>query len=449
MSDAKAKAEARRAKILAREGTRLLVAKGEKDSLTAPTAADDEDASPKVRERPLAARRNLVAAANAEPKADEGGAVDTTENKDVHTVTDVNDTADVADSAGATAEAIGEKHVAVTTTTANASSATPDKSPTITITSQRTRDIEKEIARNTAKFDENIVKKDEKNVVGTKEEEKAKFLKKMALKAAKAPLQAHQVMRFIRLLAIIALGMVTGYQSATHNMQEVGSFARQQQRTGAPDAAGSSVVDNARQALGAFISGGGGGDSVIPHFDGAVLQPAMFDASTVPGGRTWFQWGQTKILRQLECSLTAVGLVWWVTSMFSSMVSRAFPKQPNSDGYMGILVSFYNNGMEGLIEGVVSRLGELGLHLFVTVGTAMLVTFLFGAGGMEADLLSAGAGAGVAQSIEAMASSLGTSMEWEPVVSGGEAAVEAIAGGAAGGMMEAVVDMAGEAVAQG
>ena len=444
MSDAKAKAEARRAKILAREGTRLLVAKGEKDSLNEPIV--DDEASPSVkRERPLAARRNLVAAATVETKADEGGAEDAVEEKDAVTATDAagGGTASVPVAVAATPDA---KLAATTTTT----SAATEQSPTITITSQRTRDIEKEIARNTAKFDENIVKKDGKNVVGTKEEEKAKFLKKMALKAAKAPLQAHQAMRFIRMLAVIVLGMVTGYQSATRNMHEVGSFARQQPRTNVADVAGTgaTVVDNARLALGAFISGGGSG-GVIPHFDGAVSQPAVYDASTVPGGRTWFQWGQNKILRQLECSLTAVGLVWWVTSMLSPMVNKAFPKQQSSNGLMAMVISFYNNGMEGLIEGVVSRLGELALHLFVTVGTAMVVTFLMGGGAGEGDVVAsvaASVATGAGQTIEALASSLGTAVEWEPVV--GEAA-GAVASAGVEGVMEVVVDMAGEAIAQG
>jgi hypothetical protein len=429
MSDAKAKAEARRAKILAREGTRLLVAKGEKDSLNEPIV--DEEASPSVkRERPLAARRNLVAAT----KVDEAGVEGATEDKTAATTT-ANDTADAPVPAPVPVAA-----------TATAASPATDKSAATAITSQRTRDIEKEIARNTAKFDENIVKKDEKTVIGTKEEEKVKFLKKMALKAAKAPLQAHQAMRFIRLLAIIVLGMVTGYQSATRNMNEVGSFARQQPRTPVSDAGAGTVVDTARLALGAFISGGSGG--AIPHFDGAVLQPAVYD---VPGGRTWFQWGQNKIVRQLECSLTAVGLVWWVTSMLSPMVSRAFPKQQNSNGIMNMVISFYNNGMEGLIEGVVSRLGELALHLFVTVGTAMAVTFLFGVGvedvvaSVATVAAGAGAGAGAGQTIETMAGSLGTAMEWEAVgEAGGEAG--AVAGAGVEAVVEAVVGMAGEAV---
>lgn len=70
MSDAKAAAEARRAKILAREKDRLLAAKGEKKfEAVSPESLDESSASLK-KERPLAARRNKIAQAAAAVQKD-------------------------------------------------------------------------------------------------------------------------------------------------------------------------------------------------------------------------------------------------------------------------------------------------------------------------------------------------------------------------------------------
>ena len=415
----------------------MLVAKGEKESINEPVGGDGEEAAaPKVRERPLAARRNLVAAAvgGAEPKTDDSAKDD---EKD--------ETVDATTSTTAAPSSSG------------AASSSPDKGPAMTLTSQRTREIEQEIARNTAKFDENVVKKDgNKEIEQKKEEEKAKILKKIAMKAAKAPLQAHQVMRFIRLLVIVLLAAVTGYQSATTNMHEVVAYGRQRPAAAenvAPSSTSATVsgggIESARQALGAFL--GGSKANNVPHFAGAVHQAAQ-DASEVPGGRTWVQWAHSRLLRQLECSLTAVWLVWWVTSLFTSLVGRAFPKQPKESGLMAMVISLYNHGVDGIVEIVVGRLGELALHVFVTVGTAMLVTFLVGGaadgnvfGGAEPAAALAAVSAAVGEQAAALATA--ASEDLADVVAAAGAGAGAAATVAAG-MVEAVVDMAGEAAVE-
>jgi hypothetical protein len=448
MSDAKAKAEARRAKILAREGTRLLVAKGEKDSINEPVGGDGEDvAAPKVRERPLAARRNLVAAVGgAEPKSDESGKDEKDGTAEPATA------AETATSAATTTTAPSSSGAA-----SSSSATSSDKGPAMTLTSQRTREIEQEIARNTAKFDENVVKKDgNKEVEKSKEEEKAKVLKKIAMKAAKAPLQAHQVMRFIRVLVIVLLAAVTGYRSATTNMDEVVAYGRHRPAAGAEDAARPSTsaaasvggMDSARQALSAVLGGPSATD--VPHFSGAVNQAAQ-DASDIPGGRTWVQWAHSRLLRQLECSLTAVWLVWWVTSLFTSLVGRAFPKQSKESGLMAVVISLYNHGVDGIVEIVVGRLGELALHVFVTVGTAMLVTFLLG-GAADGTVLDAAepaaALAAVTAAVGEQAAALAAAVSGD-VVEGAAAAVgDGAAAAAAAGMVEAVVEMAGDAAVE-
>ena len=415
MSDVQAKAEARRAKIAARAGTRLLVAKGEKDSLGDPT---EEDASPKARERPLAARRNLVAGATSpEPKMETSS---TNQNDDENVPSLV----------------VREN---------------PTEEKPMSITSQRTRKIEQEIARNTAKFDENIVTKE--SMEGKNADEKQKVLKKLALKATKTPLKPHQIMRFIRLLIIVVVGMITGYQSAVKNMDEVVSYAHQKSSIQVEEVT-TTGLSSAHLTLSAFVSGPS--VDAIPHFMGATVsttQDGWF--SSANNNRTWFQWLQYRFVRQLQCSLSAVSLVGWVVSMcISPLVNRAFPKQKNSGVFsMQTVINLFSNGVEGLIEIGLSRLGEWALHATVTVATAMAVTFFLGGIG---DVSTIGAVMNTvtttvdSQTIEAMQSALGTTMDWEPVVKNTiqDVGEGILAAGAVEGMVEAVVDMAGETVVQ-
>ena len=427
MSDVQAKAEARRAKIAARAGTRLLVAKGEKDSLGDPT--EEDNASPKVRERPLAARRNLVAG---------GGGNTTAEPKEVE------------DQNVLPSLVVRENTTTATTTTTiptakkNETSTESAGEKSMSITSQRTRKIEQEIARNTAKFDENIVKKDEdKSLGGKNAEEKQKVLKKLALKATKTPLKPHQIVRFIRLLIIVVVGMITGYQSAMTNMHEVVSYAHQQSTTTIPVEEGITTgLSQAQLTFSALVSGPSVG--TIPHFVGATISPVQdgWFTKSSNSNRTWFQWLQYRFVRQLQCSFSAVSLVGWIVSMcISPLVTRAFPKQQSSGFFsMQTIINLYSNGVEGLIEIILSKIGEWALHVTVTVGTAMAVTFFFGGIGdvSSIDTMMNTVGTAMDKStMEAMQSALGTTMEWEPVVQEvGE------------GMVEAVVDIGGETVVQ-
>ena len=107
---------------------------------------------------------------------------------------------------------------------------------------------------------------------------------------------------------------------------------------------------------------------------------------------------------------------------------------------MQTIINLYSNGVEGLIEIILSKIGEWALHVTVTVGTAMAVTFFFGGIGdvSSIDTMMNTVGTAMDKStMEAMQSALGTTMQWEPVVQEvGE------------GMVEAVVDIGGETVVQ-
>lgn len=101
---------------------------------------------------------------------------------------------------------------------------------TIKITSQRTRDIEKEIVINNAVHDK-------AHEVTT--EKKQAIVKKVAVRAVATPLQPFQVMRFLRMTAIIALAVITGYRSGVKNMDEIRIFSEAQtgaQKSGAVNA---------------------------------------------------------------------------------------------------------------------------------------------------------------------------------------------------------------------
>ena len=445
MSDVQAKAEARRAKIAARAGTRLLVAKGEKDSLGDP--AEDDG---KVRERPLAARRNLVA-----------GGTPTTESKLESTTSNNDDDNDN----NVPSMIIRESS---STTTATIPTAKKNENPTessgdnksMSITSQRTRKIEQEIARNTAKFDENIVKKDEdKSMEGKNAEEKQKVLKKLALKATKTPLKPHQIVKFIRLLILVVVGMITGYQSAMTNMHEVVSYGHQKSTINHVEEGitTTTTTTTGLSTLHAFVNGPSV-DGNIPHFLGATVSPAQDGwFPTTNKNRTWFQWLQNRFVRQLQCSLTAVSLVGWVVSMcISPLVNRAFPKQQNSGVFsMQTIINLYSNGVEGLIEIILSRLGEWALHVTVTVATAMVVTFFLGGslgdGSTIDTMMNTAVGVTMdKQTMESMQSALGSTMEWEPVVTKvvQEVGEGILATEVVEGMVEAVVDMVGETVVQ-
>mmetsp|Transcript_28287 Transcript_28287/g.27124 ORF Transcript_28287/g.27124 Transcript_28287/m.27124 type:complete len:343 (+) Transcript_28287:64-1092(+) len=323
ISDIRAKAEARRAKTLARERDRLKAAKGEKTdavSDNAVTAADGEDAAPK-NERPLAARRNLV------KKADDLEATTSSKsNKE-------------PDDSDPPVESISEKK--------------------LNLTSQTTKDIEKEIAKNTASYEEKQKSEIVPPVVST-------VVKKKTVKLVNVPLQPFQVMRFIRVLAIVALGVITGYRSAISNMEEVLTY-KQELSTKVSDVEG-------RDSLGSFL--GVEKDLSFRKFNGNrnMMQTGFMEQ------RTWFGWARNKVLTQTECTFTAVGVVWWASTVLAPFVTKALPKGPKGGmNIMAVVFSLYNNGFEGVLDTVLARISELALHLLVIIITAIVTTFLVNA----------------------------------------------------------------------
>lgn len=111
----------------------------------------------------------------------------------------------------------------------------PTSKEKLELTSQTTRDIEIEIAKNTANYEEKQKSEVQPPVVGV-------VVKKKVLKTVVTPLQPFQVMRFLRMLAIVVLGVITGYRSAISNMEEVLTFNQEQNNIRQSDAIGESTL---------------------------------------------------------------------------------------------------------------------------------------------------------------------------------------------------------------
>eukprot|EP01035_Chromulina_nebulosa_P020729 gene20729-26873_t len=196
MSDAKAKAEARRAKILARENNRLSAAKGEKE-VVEQEQLDDE----KQKGRPLAARRNLVktlkssndsSSSNNLNEINESSEDKTTKQTDEPTDESANKESEVKK------EENGE--------------------PKLIITPHSTKLIEKEIAEKTAKFDKNVLDKSDSKKKAVKKPVNPNSL-------ITSPFQVVHAMKIIRLLGVIVIGVIMGYRSAKYHSKVITSLA--------------------------------------------------------------------------------------------------------------------------------------------------------------------------------------------------------------------------------
>jgi hypothetical protein len=63
--------------------------------------------------------------------------------------------------------------------------------------------------------------------------------------------------------------------------------------------------------------------------------------------RTWGEYFQDKLTRQVECSVTAVGLVWWMSKFFSPVVQSQFKQEPKQMKPLEMVMEFLTNGING------------------------------------------------------------------------------------------------------
>lgn len=374
---AKEKAAARRAKILAKEGSRLQLAKGELGSLQMDSPApDDAPTDSGKKERPLAARRSIIRRTAKEPEAvpePENAA----ESKDGSSTN-----GDIPSSSSSSRGSKGTGSAELKTTTANVTDDGEDVK-TSSLTPMSVKKIELEVAENTAKFDEKMLSgnKDQDGKASTKKNAKAKAAAKLKAKTnAPKPIEAWHIMRFIRVLFVILMGAVTGYYAATdrppasiltpHQRISIGRVALLTERLGMftsgeiPAAAAPVEQDDDRDELASFLGSDGG----------EIGEEYVAVPSTE---RTWMQWGQWYAWTQVTCSFSAIGLVYWLAGLFNDRVKARFPTQQQSGGnFLQVLINFYTNGIESIMETCLGVFGEVALHFFVAVGSTMLIVYL-------------------------------------------------------------------------
>jgi hypothetical protein len=58
-----------------------------------------------------------------------------------------------------------------------------------------------------------------------------------------------------------------------------------------------------------------------------------------------------------------------------------FPVSQKNNNILNMVMSFFTEGQEAIIESVLRTLGEFSLHLIVIVATSMAVTFFYESGG--------------------------------------------------------------------
>lgn len=342
MSDARAKAEARRAKILARE--MKVSALGTDDiSLPLPSNtsankkiivdinntgdnviaegdtkidATDNSISPatttsiSIRERPIAARRHLIKSATLTTVSD---SVNTNSSNSVSD--SIDNTAITTDSTGKNASIVNhddpevesieqfEKKDAVVPSSSSSSSkgsSSKESTSKLVIAKKTLKEIESEIAQNTAAFDAKTLSKDTTPVekkdahATTTDDDAATALKKsqQQLKLNKLPsnIQPSSVMRLVRLVIIILLGMYQGYIVIRANNQVSKSL--------------SDIIDSTEILQ--------------------LSQPKVTFSSSrrdTTATRTWSQWFISTLTSPFESSITAVGVAWWIASIVENTVA--------------------------------------------------------------------------------------------------------------------------------
>lgn len=328
MSDIKAQAEARRAKILAREKDRLLAAKGEKTFVSSPLPTlpvSSEDASPKkllnenelssandgavpdspapsesqntsidgdipLKDRPLAARRNKIKALQDQIEAQGGVASSadgssTSDDPPAHLVlpSDLEKTRNEKSEVKIAKEIVIEK--------------------------KSIDEINAAVAQSTEEFDRTIRSPDKKSIA-----------KKELVTSKNQPhvMQTETMMALVRLVLVVLVGTFLGYFGA--------------------------LVGNKKK----------------------------LDATVTPSeGRTW----SGIFGSPMECAILGIIVIW----VFASLIKRPLEKMLGtrgkaSTGIIGLVLSIYNHGYDVLLEGLWSSLGEVVLYMTVVLFAGALTS---------------------------------------------------------------------------
>ena len=336
MSDARAKAEARRAKILAREmkvsalGTddislplpsvskKIIVDinnSGDTCTIEGDTTIDpsttDNSISPaitssiSIKERPIAARRHLIKSASLTTVSDSANSAgDTIDNTAITTDSTENVAAIVNhdDPEVESIEQFEKKDAAAPSSSSSSSSSSKvssskESTSKLVITKKTLKEIESEVAQNTAAFDAKTLSKgttDQKKDANSTPTDDATALKKsQQLKLNKLPsnIQPSSVMRLVRLVIIILLGLYQGYVVIRANNQVSKSSSS------------SSVIIDSTE--------------ILQQSQPTISSSRKGTTST----RTWSQWFVSTLTSPFESSITAVGVAWWIASIMENTVA--------------------------------------------------------------------------------------------------------------------------------
>jgi len=368
MSSAKEKSEARRARILANTGTRLQVSIGDLDTLK-----PDEE---KPKERPLAARRTKVTTSTDNLKEADAVVSNTDPTADPE-VEDLDHFMHVKSKEEL--ERIREKQRPLLAQPAGSpvpsSPSNSDKttlSPPLTGESsdkkKSIKEVEQEIAHNTQQHDDSVLKKDKISSSKAKKEQQKKVKQNRPL----PPLKPAQIMRLLRILMIICLGATIGHFSAIDNLVTINEMAMQIQGQGDP----------ARYAN----AGGLEGEAFDPlkqtlsKTQGIHEEFAMYKGNAAKSDGTWVGWLQLKWKKNSEAVTSGTQIAWFACRILQPIVDRIFsPKllggaPAAKSNPLQMVMEFYTAVTEGLIDIVLTTLGDMSIYLLAMLGASMLTT---------------------------------------------------------------------------
>mmetsp|Transcript_15293 Transcript_15293/g.20953 ORF Transcript_15293/g.20953 Transcript_15293/m.20953 type:complete len:181 (-) Transcript_15293:66-608(-) len=165
-------------------------------------------------------------------------------------------------------------------------------------------------------------------------------------------------MRALRVLAIIILTSHIGYQSAKMSLAESSkaSLSSPMHQFGLQAEFADTIVSS--------------------HTVTTDNLPPLTESYSPSTRRSWLGWIQSLIRGQLECAVSAVGLLGMLVNMFSPFVNSRFSNKPNQANILAALYEMYLSGFESLFEHVYSWLGEIALYVFSIIGFTALFSIL-------------------------------------------------------------------------
>lgn len=421
VSAARAKAAARRQKILARENKTRVSAIGD--------AAEALPETNAVKERPLAARRSKVKSAaekaarkeseQTTPSLEDSAPVEATNNDpEVESIEEFSKiTSPQETRMSCTAELKKD-----TTTPSSSSSSSKQLPPKKTM-----KEIEADIARNTAQFDKNVLSKENDNsndddttndkrktngrndksgtAAGDDNAKKSTDDKQPRKKFTKtAKLEPGSVVRFVRMLLIIVLAAYKGYFITQRNFAplptglSVDSVESDQLSAGSDGSTAfhnplhemletptkTTTITATQQDVDIDEFSDVNGNTLVNEFTGdaeSVIYTS--NAPVAVTNRTWMQWIYKKAAAPFDSSITAVWFAYWFANILAAPLTSRMKKrkegaQEKEVGMLEKCMAWYQAGIDGFLERVYCFLGESALHLGSIVLVVFVLTLLYG-----------------------------------------------------------------------